>query len=585
MDPKRIKGMSGTAGTCIVVVLLLILFAGAGTQGLGNQSNLTILNSSVNTTQGTGNTTLPEPSNTTVPVTIITTVLPAITLQNSSSNLTVAGNTPPVLLVNTPDIHGLTVTVNGIAASGSSATTISSLVWDWGDGNPQESHNFPIAHSYEVPGHYLINVTAYQSDGQDVTRDLGVNVTRIPVILPTGSIPTFNGNQEPPQPIPVATPSITLFSPVIDRLNVTLNGYSDPGLQNTTIPSLQIEWGDGNTDTNTSFPATHTYARGGLYTANISAVRSDGVKTTRTVAFDTTAQGAVPTPPGGQAPPQNQMIILIAIVAVLVVIVMGGLVQRYIHRRNENFAPDLPKSVAKLADSYYRAKEKRDYPAAHENAMACANLLRNLAEVTPDKRASFLEKAALWDTIAANTERSVGKRDEFTKNNEKTTEVLLSEEEYLTICSGTDVLPEVLRAALSLALEIAHEGREGKPVGTSFIIGDTEHVMNHSKQFVLNPFYGHHEAERWITDENMRENIKEFAQLDGAFVITGEGLVEAAGRNITVDTSDVRIPKGMGARHASVAGMTLATGSIGVVVSQSGGRISIMKKGEIIRSM
>ncbi len=164
-------------------------------------------------------------------------------------------------------------------------------------------------------------------------------------------------------------------------------------------------------------------------------------------------------------------------------------------------------------------------------------------------------------------------------------DIALSRDDYEAVCAGTDVLPEVLRAALSLALEIAHEGREGKPVGTSFIIGDTENVMDHSKQFVLNPFYGHREAERWITDENLRENIKEFAQLDGAFVITGNGLVEAAGRNITVDTSDVRIPKGMGARHASVAGMTLVTGSIGIVVSQSGGRISIMKGGEIIRTL
>jgi len=585
MDPKCIEGRTGTIASCIIVVLLLIFTAVAGSQGPGNQSNMTIMNSSINTSPGTGNATLSELINTTSPITVITTLPPVIALQNNSSNLTGISNTPPVLLVNTPDIHGLTVTLNGIVASGSSATTISSLTWDWGDGNPPEPHNFPNAHAYEVPGHYFINITASQSDGQDVSRDLEVNVTRSPVILPTGAVPTFSGNLEPPQPAPVATPSVTLFSPVIDRLNVTLNGYSDPGLQNTTIPSLQIEWGDGTTDTNTSFPATHTYARGGLYTANITAVRSDGVKTTRTVAFETTAQGSIPTPPGGQSPPLNQVIILIAIVVALVVIVIGGLVQRYIHRKNENFAPDLPKSVAKLAEGYYRAKERRDYPAAHENAIACANLLRNLAEDVPEKRASYLEKAALWDTIAANTERNVGTRDEIIKNNEKTTEVPLSREDYLTICSGTDVLPEVLRAVLSLALEIAHEGREGKPVGTSFIIGDTKHVMDNSKQFVLNPFYGHHEAERWITDESMRENIKEFAQLDGAFVITGEGLVEAAGRNITVDTSDVRIPKGMGARHASVAGMTLATDSIGVVVSQSGGRISIMKQGEIIRSL
>ena len=323
----------------------------------------------------------------------------------------------------------------------------------------------------------------------------------------------------------------------------------------------------------------------GLYTVNISALRSDGVKTTRTVAFEVSDQETAPSPPpGGQSPPENQVAILIIIVSVLAVIVAGGLVQRFFRKKDETSSPDLPKSVAKLAEGYYRAKERRDFKAAHENALACAHLLRNLAEITPDKRALYLEKAALWDTIAANTERNVGTRNEMKKND--IPRIALSRDDYEAVCAGTDVLPEVLRAALSLALEIAHEGREGKPVGTSFIIGDTENVMDHSKQFVLNPFYGHREAERWITDENLRENIKEFAQrLDGAFVITGNGLVEDAGRNITVDTSDVRIPKGMGARHASVAGMTLVTGSIGIVVSQSGGRISIMKGGEIIRTL
>ncbi len=48
--------------------------------------------------------------------------------------------------------------------------------------------------------------------------------------------------------------------------------------------------------------------------------------------------------------------------------------------------------------------------------LACAHLLRNLAEITPDKRALYLEKAALWDTIAANTERNFGTRDEMKKN-------------------------------------------------------------------------------------------------------------------------------------------------------------------------
>jgi DNA integrity scanning protein DisA with diadenylate cyclase activity len=150
------------------------------------------------------------------------------------------------------------------------------------------------------------------------------------------------------------------------------------------------------------------------------------------------------------------------------------------------------------------------------------------------------------------------------------------------MCSGIDVTPDVLDPVIKIAVEIAREGREGQAIGTSFIVGDTENVLNHSKQFVLNPFHGYHEAERQITDVGIRGNIKEFAQLDGAFIITNKGVVEAAGRCITVDMSKVNLPGGMGSRHSSVAGITQVTKSIGVVVSQSGGLISIFKNGKIV---
>ena len=80
-------------------------------------------------------------------------------------------------------------------------------------------------------------------------------------------------------------------------------------------------------------------------------------------------------------------------------------------------------------------------------------------------------------------------------------------------------------------------------------------MLAYSTQFILNPFKGHTAEERRITDEKLAENIKEFALLDGAFVISGDGVVEAAGRYITVDTSAVQIPAGLGSRHASVAGI------------------------------
>jgi hypothetical protein len=159
---------------------------------------------------------------------------------------------------------------------------------------------------------------------------------------------------------------------------------------------------------------------------------------------------------------------------------------------------------------------------------------------------------------------------------------LPSRKQLGTICLGTDVIPVVLDSVLKVAFEIAREGREGKAIGTSFVIGDSKNVLTFSHQFVLNPFQGHHESDRQITDMRSWGNIKEFAQLDGAFLITGVGVVEAAGRCITVDMSKVNLPGGLGSRHSSVAAITQVTRSIGIVVSKSGGTISIFRGGKIV---
>jgi len=151
------------------------------------------------------------------------------------------------------------------------------------------------------------------------------------------------------------------------------------------------------------------------------------------------------------------------------------------------------------------------------------------------------------------------------------------------ILAGTDVQPEVFEAVFSIAVEISREGREGKPVGTAFIVGDSADVLDRSRQLILNPFEGHAREERMITNPGIVENVKGFALLDGVFVVSGDGIIEAAGRYLTIDTSDVRIPMGLGTRHGSVAGITRATDSVGVVVSQSGGRISVFRAGEMVK--
>jgi DNA integrity scanning protein DisA with diadenylate cyclase activity len=77
--------------------------------------------------------------------------------------------------------------------------------------------------------------------------------------------------------------------------------------------------------------------------------------------------------------------------------------------------------------------------------------------------------------------------------------------------------------------------------------------------------------------------VKGFALLDGVFVVSGDGVIESAGRYLTLDTSAVQIPMGLGTRHGSVAGITVATKAVGVVVSQSGGRISVFRHGEMVK--
>ncbi len=91
----------------------------------------------------------------------------------------------------------------------------------------------------------------------------------------------------------------------------------------------------------------------------------------------------------------------------------------------------------------------------------------------------------------------------------------------------------VLQRMLEIAIELSIEGREGNPVGTIFVIGDTRRVLKHSRQLIPNPFKGGHRIN--VLDKESKEIIKEFAQLDGAFLIREDGRIVAAGRYLEVE--------------------------------------------------
>ncbi len=145
-----------------------------------------------------------------------------------------------------------------------------------------------------------------------------------------------------------------------------------------------------------------------------------------------------------------------------------------------------------------------------------------------------------------------------------------------------DVLPAVFERVLVLAMQLAAEGREGRPVGALFVLGDSEHVLEQSRSLVLNPFCGHPEAERNILDPALEETIKEFSALDGAFVVRGDGLVLTAGTQLVPGAAPLPLPGGLGTRHAAAAGITASTAALAVCVSQSTGTVAIFKSGRLV---
>ncbi|MBL4847456.1 MAG: DNA integrity scanning protein DisA nucleotide-binding domain protein [Planctomycetes bacterium] len=146
--------------------------------------------------------------------------------------------------------------------------------------------------------------------------------------------------------------------------------------------------------------------------------------------------------------------------------------------------------------------------------------------------------------------------------------------------------PEVLGRVIEIAVELGNEGREGKPVGTLFVIGDHERVKPLTRQMILNPFFGYPEDQRNILDDLLTETLKELATVDGAFLIRSDGVIESAGTFLkTSALPEEGLPSGLGARHQAASGITLATGCVAITVSQSTGRVCVFRDGEIVTEL
>lgn len=158
--------------------------------------------------------------------------------------------------------------------------------------------------------------------------------------------------------------------------------------------------------------------------------------------------------------------------------------------------------------------------------------------------------------------------------------------EVLTSAELSDLTREIrydlFEAILNLALELAYQGRAGKMVGALFVLGDHERVLQLSRQMIINPFHGYPEEERNVLDPKLKETLKEFAAIDGAFIIREDGVILSAGRHLDAAFEGRDLLHGLGSRHLAAAGITAVTQALAVVVSESSGAVRIFKGGETI---
>jgi diadenylate cyclase len=127
----------------------------------------------------------------------------------------------------------------------------------------------------------------------------------------------------------------------------------------------------------------------------------------------------------------------------------------------------------------------------------------------------------------------------------------------------------VMLQLVDLAIEIAREGREGRRIGTLFVIGDVDEVFKRSRCLILDPLLGHPKAQTQLTDPNLRETVKELAQLDGGFIVSADGHLLSAARYFNVTSLEFDLLLGLGTRHIAAASISQQTSALALVVSES----------------
>jgi DNA integrity scanning protein DisA with diadenylate cyclase activity len=148
------------------------------------------------------------------------------------------------------------------------------------------------------------------------------------------------------------------------------------------------------------------------------------------------------------------------------------------------------------------------------------------------------------------------------------------------------IRPRVMETTLMVACRIARVIRRGgERIGAIFILGDSLNVLKDSRQLIPNPFHGHGDRLRQITNPDIHDALVEFSKLDGAFVIRGDGFIQSAGVFLATADEEMQLPTGLGTRHIAAAAATARSAATAVVVSATDGNVRIFSDGRLVLQM
>jgi diadenylate cyclase len=87
---------------------------------------------------------------------------------------------------------------------------------------------------------------------------------------------------------------------------------------------------------------------------------------------------------------------------------------------------------------------------------------------------------------------------------------LMLDATFGAVCDSTRCSAErrrTLEEVVELAVELAREGREGRKIGTLFVVGDVASVTRQSRPLILDPLHGHPDEVLRVELPHFRETV------------------------------------------------------------------------------